>query len=773
MRRVSRVTVDMEGVLQGVGFRPTVQRLAVLAGIGGWVQNRSGRVRMRLVGPEAVLEAFLAALPARLPAQARLQSLTRSPFESVEADAEALRFSIRESRVDQQTRVSIPADLATCDECRVELFSSGSRYFGYPFTTCTNCGPRYTVVEDMPYDRERTSLSAFPLCRDCRAEYEDPRNRRFHAESIACPRCGPRIWLTDASGGEISGEPLREARRALAAGKIVAVKGLGGFLLAADPFNRESIATLRTRKRRPSKPFALMARSMEVIAHHTVLGDEARAWLGAAEAPIVILDMADRCGVASGQIAPDTRTLGMMLPTTPLHTLLFEPLPGDPTAAFDLLVMTSGNRSGEPISTRNEEALERLSGIADLFLMHDRPIHLRCDDSITVISRSKPQLWRRARGFSPRSIALARPLSRRVLALGAELKNTIAVGYGKEVVLSPHIGDLETPEAVDSLEEVATSLPRFLEQTPELIAVDLHPDMRSTRLGLRLAREGGLPVVRVQHHHAHAAAGLAEHGLDSGLALVFDGTGLGSDGKIWGAELLDLEPGGVRRLASFESVPLPGGDAAVRQPARQLVARWVESGRTVDAAWRERLGIGETEISAWETQCRRGLNAPQTHAAGRLFDAFSAALGISPRRVSYEGQAAIRLEARARECRSDVGLPELPFTLVDREGLLLVDWSESFVRVHEKAPRAADAASWALSFHHAVARAARAMVREAGGTRTGPVLLTGGVFMNRLLVDLLSEGLLEDGVSVVLPRLAPPNDGGISLGQVFVAGGVH
>jgi hydrogenase maturation protein HypF len=777
------VTVDMEGVLQGVGFRPTIQRLATEAGLCGWVQNRSGKVRMLLGGTRDSLDSFLRDLPERLPLRARLEAWSTTPPAPCAPGQCPEHFEIRESEADGRMRVAIPADLAMCPACRAEVFDPGSRFHGYPFTTCTDCGPRYTVVDAMPYDRERTSLAEFPLCDACRAEYTAPRDRRFHAESIACPACGPRVWLAGADGRELDVPAIAEARRRLSRGQTVAVKGLGGFLLACDAFDREAVNRLRERKARPDKPLAVMARGPETLRRHVELLDPALERLSSPEAPIVVLAARATGGGAATAgdalpidlLSPDARTLGVMLPTTPLHALLFEPLDGDPTPAFEMLVMTSGNRRGEPIAIANDEAFERLAGIADAFLVHDRPIRLRNDDSLVVVDRAGTQVWRRARGFAPEALVLQSPLARRVLAMGAELKNAVAVGFDAEVVLSPHVGDLEAPEARDGLEQVVDRLPRFLEQPPEAVAVDLHPDMYATRLGRRIGEEAGLPVVEIQHHVAHGAAGMAEHGLDVAIVLAFDGTGLGPDGAIWGAEALVLEERGIswRRVGTFAPVPLPGGDAAVREPLRQLVARLDAAGLDATAleAWLGERGVGADSASLWRLQARRGLNAPPTHAAGRVFDAFAAGLGIAPSGITYEGQAAIRLEATARRA-ADATPGEVPFDArIDGESLV-VDWSAAFARLVERGPRVEDAPALARGFHVAMADAALAMVRHArtaGGPRD--VVLTGGVFMNRLLVELVCERLDAEGCAAHLPARVPPNDGGIALGQAVIAGG--
>jgi hydrogenase maturation protein HypF len=770
-----RLVLDLEGILQGVGFRPTMQVLAEADGLGGSVQNRSGSVRLTLEGPAEAVERFVARLGERLPPNARLDAIRERSREVLGPADLGGAFTIAASEAGEDVRISIPADLALCADCRREVYDPASRFHGYPFTTCTRCGPRYTVVRGMPYDREQTTLSGFPLCPACRAEYEDVRDRRFHAESIACPACGPRLALLGPAGEPLPGPALAGARSALAAGEIVAVRGLGGFLLAVDARQTNAVARLRERKHRPDKPFALMARDVDVVARHLQLTDASEQLLTGPEAPIVILPLRpggrDRAELPWAAISPDSDTLGVMLPTTPLQALLAEPAEDDGTPPFDLLVMTSGNRGGEPICTRVPEALERLAGIADRFLVHDREIALRCDDSIAVPGTTGPQIWRRARGLAPGGIRVDPPLRRCVLALGAELKNTIAVGARGEVVLSPHVGDLETPEALADLETVVRYFPEFLRLAPEVIAVDLHPDYHATRVGRALAERYGLPVVPVQHHHAHAAAALAEAGLSRALALAFDGTGLGTDVAIWGGELMAIDGPAYHRVGTFRPVPLPGGDAAVRHPVRQLVARLLDAAGEVPAAWRERLGVTPEQIDVWALQCRRHLASPPTHAVGRLFDAVSVLLGAAPETVTYEGQAAVRLEAlatRAGRAPSDL---EVPWTSRVTDDRLAVDFAPFFLRLASDPPTAHTAGAWAYAFHAAVAAAAEALARH-GRDMTGQetVLLTGGVFMNRLLAPLVRERLEAAGFSVREHARVPPNDGGVAFGQAVVAG---
>jgi len=769
----SRVTLDIIGIVQGVGFRPTIAVAATRRGISGFIRNQAGRVRLVIEGEGVEVDRFISDLPSELPPQARVDEVRILSREPLAREWTGAPFRILESTTPDAPRSSIPADLAICSDCRRDVLDARSRFYGYPFTTCTNCGPRYTVVTGTPYDRARTSLAPFPLCEECLADYSDPGNRRFHAQSIACPRCGPWLSLLDEAGREIPGRPLIHARRALAEGRILAIRGLGGFLLAVDASDAPAVERLRRRKLRPDKPFAVMARNMEVIERLCLVDDEARRILEGPKAPIVVLDQRQETGLAASldRLSPGTRTLGVMMPATPLQLLLAEPLAEDDTPPFDLLVMTSGNRGGEPICVDNGEALERLRGIADLLLVHNREIRLRADDSLVGIVAGKPRTWRRARGWAPETIRLAAPLDRAVLALGADLKNTVALGSEREVAVSPHVGDLETADAIDALGDAIEALQSCHRCRPEAIAVDLHPDMHSSRLGRRYAAERGLPLVEVQHHHAHALAVMAEHGADEAMALVFDGTGLGSDGNIWGAELLSVGPEGFQRLASFKDVPLPGGDEAVRRPARQLVARWLDSGIVITPAWREHLGLDDAQLEALSTQCLRGLNAPRTHAAGRVFDSFSVLAGVAPRRATYEAHAAVLLEAAAMRSGGGAGI-EVPFGIVERDGLLMVDWGPAFAEFADRPPDARLACLMARGFHRAMCDAALAMARgglERCGLRR--IALAGGVMMNRRFADQLTGGLKISGFEVLLPREIPPNDGGISLGQVVAAGG--
>lgn len=766
-----RETVDVVGIVQGVGFRPTIARCAREAGLRGSVCNRRGTVRLVLEGPADQVERFLQALKQRAPPRARIERIEWIGSERIDATEATPEFRIEGSDELVDARPLVPPDLAMCSACRAEVLDPTDRRYGYAFTTCCDCGPRYTVIHDLPYDRERTTMSVFGLCEECRREYEDRMSRRYHAESIACPRCGPRLWATDPAGRMLDGDPIRCARARLSAGGIVAVRGLGGFLLAVDALNPSAIQRLRERKRRPSKPFAVMARSIDAARRWFTTTPVAEQLLTSAEAPIVILDPCSETSLPVDLIAPDTRTVGVMLPTTPLQLLLAEPLEGDPVPPFDVLIMTSGNRVGAPICLSNAQALRELGGVADLFLLHNREIRFRVDDSLVAIRSGDLQLWRRARGFAPRPLSVSRPLHRAVLAMGAELKNTIAVATAREIHLSPHLGDLEDPEAVEHLRMVTEHLPRFLGLDPAAIAVDLHPDYHSTQLGRSMAIRLGVKLIEVQHHHAHAASVMAESGSRQLLALTWDGTGLGTDRQIWGAELLWL-PDDVHfeRLGTFAPAPLPGGDAAVLDPRRQLIARWAALGLRPGPAWRRALRVGEHELDLWSRWPSGSSLAPLTHAAGRVFDSVAVALGIAPRHVSYEGQTAICFEGLATRAAGSSRAGAW-WRAEERDGRLIVDWAPLFLALFEHGPFSTADANLARAVHGSLVDAAVTMANYGRDrTKCTVIALSGGVFMNRILHEETTRRLEAEGFRVLVNRSIPPNDGGIAAGQAWIAG---
>ncbi len=698
----------MQGIVQGVGFRPFVYGLAVRHGLAGFVLNDGEGVVVEVEGGAAALEAFVGGLREEAPPLARVDHVVSEPIEPAGDSA----FEIRASAAAGRTAL-IPADVATCDDCLRELFDPADRRYRYPFTNCTQCGPRFTIVRGIPYDRPLTTMAGFPLCDVCRREYEDPLDRRFHAEPVCCPVCGPQL-----------SRPIEEAVALLRDGAVVAVKGLGGYHLACIAGDEDAVARLRSRKLREDKPFAVMTSAPHALVE---LDAEEEALLTSRVRPILLARRRPDADVAPA-VAPGTGWLGVMLPYTPLHHLLLHDV-GAP------LVMTSGNRSDEPIAFDDGEALERLEGIADAFLAHDRPIHRRCEDS--VVRREFPV--RRSRGLVPEALPLPVAAPRPLLAAGAELKCTFCVVRGGEAFCSPHLGDLDTEEAYGAYRADLALYLEMLGVDVEVIAHDLHPEYLATKWALEQDAE----LVGVQHHHAHAAACLAEHGeTGPALALVFDGTGFGADGTLWGGELLRCDLGSFERVAHLAPVPLPGGEAAVRQPWRVAASYLEQAGRPVP--W-----------GRWETvRVSLAANAPLASGMGRLFDAVAALLGVRDE-VTYEGQAAIELEQLAGSTAAR------PWEWRFGDGAALV------ARVHDELAAGRDRAELAAAFHESVAAAAAEACEEAAAPRT--VVLSGGTFQNLRLLRSTTARLESAGFRVLTHRLVPPNDGGISYGQAAVA----
>jgi hydrogenase maturation protein HypF len=729
-----RVRVRVEGTVQGVGFRPYVYRLASELRLAGWVLNDTRGVVIEVEG-EAV-DRFLERLAAELPPLARVDRLLPEPL----APTGEVGFAIRASPATGEPRVAVTPDSATCDDCLAELFDPHDRRHRYPFVNCTNCGPRFTIVRGVPYDRPLTTMAGFEMCPACRAEYDDPADRRFHAQPNACPACGPRARLVGATSGS---DPVVAAATLLREGAILAVKGIGGYHLACRADDDEAVARLRARKHREDKPFALMAASAEAARELVSLGALEEELLRGSARPIVLARRRAGARVAA-EVAPRSRDLGVMLPYSPLHHLLL-------ADAGTALVMTSANVSDEPIAYRDEDALERLAGIADDFLVHDRPIHTRTDDSVVAVAAGRPLVFRRSRGHVPASIELPVPARRHVLACGAELKNTFCVAKGDRAWVGRHVGDLRNYETLRSFTEGIEQLERLFAVEPAVVAHDLHPEYLSTKYALE--REGA-ELVGVQHHHAHLAACLAEHG-ETGRAVgaIFDGTGHGTDGTVWGGEILAGDLTGFERVGHLAPVRMPGGEAAVRAPWRMACA-WLgcpdEPPIAIDPdRWRQIAELG-----------RSGLASPVTTSAGRLFDAAAALCGVR-HETTYEGQAAIELEA-ACDPREERAYP-LP-GLDARTALeaLLADLD-----------RGVSVAVAGARFHNAVADAtARACVKAADAAGTSTVVLSGGVFQNRLLLERTHRRLTAARLRVLVPERLPPNDGGIAFGQAAVAAAV-
>ncbi|MGZ4387369.1 MAG: carbamoyltransferase HypF [Gaiellaceae bacterium] len=708
------------GVVQGVGYRPFVYGLAQRLGLGGYVLNDGTGVLVEAEGDAAALDSFVAGLRDDAPPLARVEQVVA---EAVPRLGERV-FAIRASAAGGRSAL-IPADVATCDDCLRELFDLSDRRYRYPFVNCTQCGPRFTIVLGVPYDRPLTTMAGFPLCEDCRREYEDPLDRRFHAEPVCCPACGPTLALEQPGDTPLLGEEaLAGAVELLRRGMILAVKGLGGYHLACDAGDERAVARLRSRKLREDKPFAVMTTGPERLA---LLEPEEAELLRSRERPIV-LARRDPEGRVAPSVAPGSPWLGLMLPYTPLHHLLLKDF-------GDALVMTSGNRSDEPIAFADGEARRRLGDIADAFLAHDRPIHRRCEDS--VLRRQFP--IRRSRGYVPGAVPLPVAARRPLIAAGAELKSTFCVARGRDAFLSAHLGDLDSEQAYRAFRADLSLYLDMLDVRPELIAHDLHPEYLATKWALEQDAE----LVGVQHHHAHAAACLAEHGeAGPALALVFDGTGYGGDGTLWGGELLRCDLSGFERLAHLAPVPLPGGEAAIRQPWRTAASYLELAGRPVPwPRWRE-------------VRASLNANAPLATGMGRLFDAVAALLGVRDE-VSYEGQAAIELEQLASDT------PAAPYPWRFGDGAALV------AAVHEDLIAGRPRSEIAAPFHESVAAAAAAACAALAEPRT--VVLSGGSFQNLRLLASTRAGLEREGFRVLTHRLVPPNDGGISYGQAAVA----
>ncbi|MFI5352430.1 MAG: carbamoyltransferase HypF [Candidatus Binatales bacterium] len=745
--------IRVTGISQGVGFRPFVYRLAREEGLTGSVRNDAAGVTIEAFGSHQALDRFVNRITSEAPAPARLRAVRASLLEFERRP----HFEIAASEPRAERSISIPADLATCPECVAEIFDRGDRRFGYAFTNCTNCGPRFTIALDVPYDRAATTMARFEMCPECRREYEDPGNRRFHAESNACPNCGPSLRLLGAAGEELaSSDPIGDAARAVCEGLIVALKGLGGFHLACDATSGAAVAELRLRKHRDEKPFAIMVRELDDAERLAVLGPAERALLCSPERPIVLALRHPDAGLAA-EVAPESPLVGIMLAYTPLHHLLL-------AAAQRPLVMTSGNRSDEPIAYRNEEALSRLAGIADVFLVHDREIVTRCDDSVARVIADAPTVLRRSRGYVPRPVTVAPPFERPVLAVGAQLKNAFCLGAGDSICFGPHIGDLDGLETYEAFEESIAKLEGFVGVRPEIIAHDLHPDYLSTRY----ARDRtGCVAVAVQHHHAHVASAMAEHGLAGPvLGFAYDGTGFGTDGSMWGGELMLADFRGFERLATFRPIALAGGDRAIREIWRLALA-------LVDDAFGGEFDLGRLAlfrpleppaIAAVRGMIRTGFNSVPAHGVGRYFDAVSA-LVFARTLARYEGQAAMVLNGAADPLETGAHRFEL-----DRSRKpWCLDLRPAVREIVEQIIAREDPSRVAARFHNTLVAGTAAMARAAIAEHGRlPVVLSGGCFQNPLLAEGVAAAL-SGLVPVHQHRAVPPGDGGIALGQAMIA----
>ena len=738
-----RLRVSIFGAVQGVGFRPFVFRLAAELGLEGWVLNGPYGVVIEVDGGAELLERFAARVMAEKPRAAVVAAV-----ETVWLDAAGFSgFEIKKSEGAAAPSAWVLPDLATCPDCLAEIFAPGERRRGYAFTNCTLCGPRFTIQTGIPYDRPNTTMADFPLCPACRAEYEDPRDRRFHAQPIACPACGPRLWLEDAEGRGIPGpDALGRAAELIRAGRVVALKGIGGFLLLCDARSAAAVTLLRERKRRHEKPFAVLFPDLACVRQACVVSEPEAGWLESAAAPIVLLRRRPEQPLVALEAAPGNPWLGALLPYAPLHHLLMREL-GFPVVA------TSGNLSEEPIAKDNEEAKSRLRGLADAFLLHDRPIARHADDSIVRLARGRQLVLRRARGLAPLPLRTARTL-RPVLALGAHLKNTIALAWQRQIVVSQHLGDLETASSLEAFRAAIRDLSRLYGFKPELAACDLHPDYASSRHAESL----GLPVVRVQHHHAHVAALMAEQDIAPPvLGVAWDGLGLGTDGTIWGGEFLAVYETGFKRVGHLRTFPLPGGEAAIREPRRCALGLLAEMG--ADLGRLERLFP-----EGWEAARRLPQSAalsPRTSSAGRLFDGLASLAGLRQTNA-FEGQAAMALE----HCLSagETGAYPSRLRLADA---IVADWEPAVRAALADLDQGVPVGVVSARFHNGLART---IVEAAQAVGLERVALTGGVFQNAYLSDRTARLLEAAGFQVYTHQRLPPNDGGLSAGQALIAG---
>ena len=757
MSDLRKASLHITGIVQGVGFRPFIYGLATRYTLKGWVRNTSAGVDIEADGTQETLNSFIHALKTELPPLARIDSLDISfgipglfnTFEIVRSEAVEGDFQ------------PVSPDVCVCDDCLRELFDPADRRYRYPFINCTNCGPRFTIITDIPYDRPNTTMASFAMCLDCAVEYQNPLDRRFHAEPVACPNCGPTVWLewTIENGRQtLEGDrAIHAAQKMLADGKILVVKGLGGFHLACDATNAESVAELRRRKLRVDKPFALMMPDFATIEKHCIVSYAERKQLESRKRPIVLLHQKPDSNI-SADVAPKQDTLGVMLPYTPLHYLLLHTNGQSP----NVLVMTSGNLSEEPIAIGNDEALERLSSLADAFLMHNRDINTRCDDSVVRVFDEKAYSLRRSRGYAPDSLQLPFE-SPSILATGPELKNTFCLTRKHYAFLSQHIGDIENYETLRSFEDSITYFERLFRIQPEAIVYDLHPNYLSTRYALERAEREKLPAIGVQHHHAHIAACMADNGLDGNhpvIGVAFDGTGYGKDGAIWGGEFLLANYSRYERKSHLAYFPLPGGDTAIRHPARTALALLWSLGLDWDEELAPVRELCYEERMALRIQLERGLNTQQTSSMGRLFDVAAALAGVR-QEVNYEAQAAIEFESALDKTELGAYRFEVKNETVDARPAIIAMLTD--IRAGVSIP------VLSARFHNGVAE----MVSEVCGqirreTGLKEIALSGGVWQNMALLERAVRGLSKDGFAVYVHHQVPANDGGLSFGQALV-----
>ena len=758
--------IHVTGVVQGVGFRPFVYGLATRLELHGWVCNTSAGVEIEVQGQESKVEGFVRGLAIEAPPLARIDSID---VKAASLDIEYSTFDIRSSTFISGEFQPISPDVALCPDCERELLDPNDRRYLYPFINCTNCGPRFTIIKDLPYDRPATTMADFPLCDNCRAEYENPLDRRFHAQPIACPDCGPFVQLRNSSGrsSTVSSIELRlsailKTRQLLREGKIVAIKGLGGFHLACDATNEKAVEELRRRKGRAGKPFALMFSDLNVVQNYCEVNEAERALLTGHEKPIVLLNVKANNGIANS-VTLHMDTLGVMLPYTPLHRLLLNQT--DPTLTLQPapfgLVMTSGNFSEEPISITNEDALERLAPLADAFLIHNRDIHIRCDDSVVRVDNSSTIYLRRSRAYAPYPVSLSFD-SKPTLAVGGELKNTFCLTRDRYAFLSQHIGDMENVEVYESFEQNVEHLSRLFRVQPEIIAYDMHPGYFTTSYAQRETQN--IKSVPVQHHHAHIASCMADNKLDNRklIGLSFDGTGYGTDGAIWGGEVLLASYTDFERVAHLEYLPLPGGDSATRNPWRIAVGYAESLGLDIAGLpFLESLDFQAVDIV--RKQIQKKLNAPLTSSMGRLFDAVASMVGIR-NQVTYEAQAAIEMEVQSKRFVAEAK----PYPFEIKDGIICV--GEMFKQIIKDVKSNQAAGLIGACFHRTVCAMAVEISKDIRAkTGINEVALSGGVWQNQMLLDLSRAALHHENFIVYTHQQTPANDGGLALGQAVIA----
>lgn len=759
--QITRVQILVRGIVQGVGFRPFVFSLARACALRGQVFNNATGVLIDVEGECATIEQFIDEITANPPTLSMIESVERSDHLD---PANYRDFRIVESAAGGDKFVPISADVATCADCLRELFDPQDRRYRYPFINCTNCGPRFTIIEDIPYDRDKTTMRHYEMCAACRAEYENPLDRRFHAEPTACPVCGPQLSLTDSSGlkidfDEMAGQDVvSQARLLLANGRIVAVKGIGGFHLAVDALSPTAVERLRQSKYREDKPFAMMARSVDVIREYCFVSKAEEELLLSARRPIVLLQKRRQAAIPQS-VAPRLNMLGFMLPYAPLHHLLLENFDGP-------LVMTSGNISDEPICYEDGDASRRLSRIADYFLVHDRRIHMRADDSVARVFRDCETVLRRSRGYAPAPIKTSFKFEREILACGAELKNTFCLTRDRYAFISHHIGDLENLETLRSFTQGIEHFKRLFYLEPEVIAYDLHPEYLSTKYALSSMDDLIQTKIGVQHHHAHIASCMADNRVEGEvIGVAMDGLGFGVDGRLWGGEFFIADFNDAERIAHLEYIPMPGGAKAIREPWR-MAAVYLRQAFGDDFLKSDLPFVQNMDRKAWTTlrsMARSGINSPETSSMGRLFDAVSSLLGLR-NIVNYEGQAAIELEAMA-----DRGVSQSYEFEIGADGKSIR--AEALVRrAVEDLLGGASPSEVSTKFHLGVAHLIVSIARRARDERhLGRVVLSGGVFQNMFLLEKTCQMLLDDSFEVLTHHRVPTNDGGISLGQAAVA----